>query len=120
MAQHLRKNSIAMNWLNSMNRFRKPLSARSQRRLWMPRACGLGLFILLSVWGTYTFAATCNSASGGTWSTIARWSCGHVPLANDDVFVLNTHIVTIDTAAVAQNVTVNTGGILRFATAAAH
>ena len=43
-----------------------------------------------------------------------------MPLASDDVFVLNTHTVTVDTAAVAQNVTVNTGGILRFATAAAH
>lgn len=42
-----------------------------------------------------------------------------MPLATDDVFVLNGHTVTIDTAAVAQNVTVNTGGILRFATAAA-
>ncbi len=43
-----------------------------------------------------------------------------MPLASDDVFVLNGHTVTIDTAAVAQSVTVNTGGILRFATAAAH
>ena len=82
-------------------------------------ACRFWLFIFLSVCATEALAATCNSTGGGTWNAIARWSCGHVPLANDDVFVLNGHTVTIDTAAVAQNVTVNTGGILRFATAAA-
>lgn len=81
--------------------------------------CGFFFCALLSAWGTNAVAATCNSTGGGTWNAIARWSCGHVPLANDDVFVLNGHTVTIDTAAVAQNVTVNTGGILRFATAAA-
>ena len=75
--------------------------------------------MLLSAWGTNAFAAICNSTGGGTWNAIARWSCGHVPLAVDDVFVLNGHTITIDIAAVAQNVTVNTGGILRFATGTA-
>ena len=42
-----------------------------------------------------------------------------MPLAIDDVFVLNAHTVTIDIAALAQNVTVNTGGVLRFATGTA-
>jgi hypothetical protein len=82
--------------------------------------CSLCIGAFLSTVAVNAVAATCNSTGGGTWSTIARWSCGHVPLASDDVFVLNTHTVTIDTAALAQNVTVNTGGILRFATAAAH
>ena len=91
-----------------------------RHRLWKKSAlCGFCVCALLSGWATNAVAATCNSTGGGTWNTIARWSCGHVPLANDDVFVLNGHTVTIDTGAVAQNVTVNTGGILRFATAAA-
>ncbi|MEQ1854473.1 MAG: hypothetical protein ABMA01_23120, partial [Chthoniobacteraceae bacterium] len=81
--------------------------------------CGVGVFSLLFIWGTDALALTCNSNGGGTWNAVARWSCGRVPLAVDDVFVLNGHTVTIDTAALAQTVTVNTGGILRFATGTA-
>ena len=84
-----------------------------------PATRGLWLLMSLLVCGNEALAATCNTTGGGTWNAVARWSCGHVPLANDDVFVLAGHTVTIDIAAVAQNVTVNTGGILRFATAAA-
>ena len=84
-----------------------------------PSVRGLLLFVFLLVCGTEAVAATCNSTGGGTWNAIARWSCGRVPLASDDVFVFNGHTVTIDTAAVAQSVTVNTGGILRFSTVAA-
>ncbi|MEQ1776841.1 MAG: hypothetical protein ABL891_23890, partial [Burkholderiales bacterium] len=89
-------------------------------RSWNKHAlCGVGVFSLLFIWGTDALALTCNSNGGGTWNAVARWSCGRVPLAVDDVFVLNGHTVTIDTAALAQTVTVNTGGILRFATGTA-
>jgi hypothetical protein len=55
-------------------------------------------------------AATCT-ASNGNWSSAGIWSCGHVPLATDDVVIPNTNgvNVTVDTAAVALTVTF-TGG----------
>jgi len=74
------------------------------------------LFAMLLLLGCGSAAAvTCNSASTGTWFAVARWSCGHIPLAADDVVILNTHTVDVDTAnGVAQSVTVNNGGTLRF------
>ncbi len=56
--------------------------------------------------------ATCTSTGTGTWSTAGIWSCGFVPTAADDVVIAGSTTVTIDTAAVALNVTVNSNGIL--------
>jgi len=55
-------------------------------------------------------AATCT-ASNGNWNTAGIWSCGHVPLATDDVVIPNTNRlnVTVNTAAVALTVSF-TGG----------
>ncbi|MFZ2038738.1 MAG: dockerin type I domain-containing protein [Minisyncoccia bacterium] len=55
-------------------------------------------------------AATCT-ASNGNWSAIGTWSCGHVPLAVDDVVIPNTNglNVIVDTTAVASSTTF-TGG----------
>jgi hypothetical protein len=107
-------------WLFSARGLSLPAFLVRHRSWKKTTLCGFCVCALLSAWGTNAVAATCNSTGGGNWNAIARWTCGHVPLATDDVFVLNTHTVTIDTAALAQSVTVNTGGILRFSTAAAH
>jgi len=55
-----------------------------------------------------------STAAGGNWSIPATWSGGVVPLLSDNVTIVNGATVTIDTAAVAYGVTVNSGGILEF------
>jgi Carboxypeptidase regulatory-like domain/Fibronectin type III domain/Domain of unknown function (DUF4214) len=48
--------------------------------------------------------------AGGLWSQTATWSSGIVPTNADNVTIVDGATVTIDTAAVALNVTVGTGG----------
>jgi hypothetical protein len=51
-----------------------------------------------------------SSAAGGNWSAPGTWVGGAIPTATDNVTIANTSTVTIDTAAVAYNVTVGQGG----------
>lgn len=67
------------------------------------------------------FSQTCTSTGSANWNTAGTWSCttgaaNHVPLVTDNVQIRNGDTVTINTAAVALNVTVGTGtsGILQF------
>ena len=57
---------------------------------------------------------TCTSMVTGNWSSTGTWSCGHVPTSSDDAAIATGTVVTIDTAAVALDVTVNSGGILQY------
>lgn len=60
---------------------------------------------------------TCTSQSSGTWNTIARWSCGRVPISVDDVTIQSTHTISYDLASsTIQSLTVN--GTLNFNAAA--
>ena len=54
----------------------------------------------------------CTSMASGNWSNPAIWSCGFVPTAADDAVIASGTTVTIDTAAVALNLTVN--GVLQY------
>src|SRR5205085_2340332 len=58
-------------------------------------------------------AITCNGA-GGNWSSTGTWSGGVVPTAADSVTITNGCTVTIDTAATALSVNVQSGGILQY------
>ena len=57
---------------------------------------------------------TCMSMVTGNWSSTGTWSCGHVPTSSDDAVIATGTVVTIDTAAVALDVTVNSGGVLQY------
>jgi hypothetical protein len=50
----------------------------------------------------------------GNWSAATTWAGGVVPTSSDNVTIATGSIITIDTAAVAFGVTVNTGGILQY------
>jgi hypothetical protein len=62
-----------------------------------------------------------STAVGGLWSVPATWAGGAVPTNGDNVTIADGATVTIDTAAVALNVTVGQGatGILQWDTASA-
>ncbi len=62
-----------------------------------------------------------STAAGGNWSNPATWVGGSVPIASDNVTIVDGATVTIDTAAVALNVTVGQGssGILQYETTTA-
>ncbi|WP_320111174.1 PKD-like domain-containing protein [Draconibacterium orientale] len=52
------------------------------------------------------------TASSGNWSNPAIWSCGNVPTSSDNVIIPNGVTVTVDAAAVANNITIESGGEL--------
>jgi hypothetical protein len=60
-----------------------------------------------------------STASGGLWSQTTTWAGGVLPTSTDDVTIVGGATVTIDTAAVALDVTVNSGGALLWDTASA-
>lgn len=65
------------------------------------------------------FAATCNSQSGtlaspASWSSAGTWSCGNVPVNNDNVNI--SHYVSAGNLSISfinQIITINAGGTLR-------
>ncbi len=61
---------------------------------------------------------SCNGA-GGNWSSPATWVGGVLPTSGDNVVVASGCTLTIDTAAVAFNLTINNTGILQFETTTA-
>src|ERR1043166_5686661 len=77
------------------------------------------LFIALSLSFASVASATpisSNGTGGGIWSAPATWAGGVVPGAADDVTIANGDTVTIDTAALCNNLTVGQGvsGVLQY------
>ncbi len=76
----------------------------------------IGLLLLASAGAAHgaTCTATASSPQPRSWNAAATWSCGRVPLNNDDVVIPNGATVTLDvnTNRIA-TLTINTGGVLR-------
>ncbi|QIA06264.1 PKD-like domain-containing protein [Draconibacterium halophilum] len=53
-----------------------------------------------------------TTVKSGNWNDPTVWSSGVVPTAADNVTILNTHVVTVDAAAVCDNITIDAGGEL--------
>lgn len=51
--------------------------------------------------------ATCTSTGSTNWSITTTWSCGRLPGTGDDVIIAAGHVITVDLAASARDVTVN-------------
>ncbi|MBL7970781.1 MAG: hypothetical protein JNL03_04600, partial [Prolixibacteraceae bacterium] len=67
-------------------------------------------FLLLA---GYVQAATITSTgTGGVWTAGSSWLGGVAPGANDDAIIVSGATVTIDAAAVVNNLTINNGGTL--------
>ena len=69
------------------------------------------LILALSAWPLQSASAdVCTSTGTGNWSVPATWSCGHVPIASDDVMISNGTTVTFDAASATINsLTINDG-----------
>lgn len=60
-----------------------------------------------------------STATGGNWSDPATWTGGVVPTVGDNATISAGATVTIDTAAVALNVTIASNGVLQWETGTA-
>ena len=66
------------------------------------------VFGALAFSASSAYAATCTATAGGNWNTAGTWTdCTHVPTSSDDVIIPSGQAVTVDTAAVANTVTMN-------------
>ncbi len=69
----------------------------------------IGLFVFFSHIYVVFAANACTSTGTGNWSAPGTWSScgGGIPTALDSVTILTGHIVTVNTAAVANTLTIN-------------
>ncbi len=70
------------------------------------------------LWGTTLLllasgaqAAVCTSLSAGRWDSVARWSCGHIPVTADTVVIAHNNIQMRNNYRVA-GLTINAGAVL--------
>ena len=87
------------------------LNGTAKRNSAIPRLT-IFLLILFSVTGMrqgFAQTNTWNGGSGNNWSSTGAWSLGHVPLATEDVVMLNNKTMTINMAAVCKSFTINAG-----------
>jgi hypothetical protein len=65
--------------------------------------------------GTFYFASSLNtiqSLASGNWTNPTTWNCNCVPTFSDSVIINSSHTVTIDAAANASSLVINTSGAL--------
>ena len=57
-------------------------------------------------------AGTITAVADGDWNVASTWDCNCIPAFDDDVVIPSSFIVTVDAAAVANNITIESGGTL--------
>nr|WP_320023638.1 HYR domain-containing protein [uncultured Draconibacterium sp.] len=57
-------------------------------------------------------AGTITAVADGGWNVASTWDCNCIPAFDDDVVIPSSFIVTVDAAAVANTITIESGGTL--------
>ena len=57
-------------------------------------------------------AGTITAVADGDWNVASTWDCNCIPAFDDDVIIPLGYTVTVDAAAVANNITIESGGTL--------
>ena len=57
-------------------------------------------------------AGTITAVTDGDWNVASTWDCNCIPAFDDDVVIPLGYTVTVDAAAVANNITIESGGTL--------
>ncbi|MCC6383688.1 MAG: hypothetical protein LC117_06145 [Bacteroidia bacterium] len=68
----------------------------------------------VTLFSTSVFSATKTSKASGNWGTASTWNPTGVPASGDDVIIAAGHTVTVNNNYTIKNVTVNSGGVLKF------
>lgn len=71
----------------------------------------MGALLLAVAWSGEATAAVCTSLSAGDWNVVARWDCGHIPVAADTVVIAHNAIRMRGNYTVA-GITINAGAVL--------
>ncbi len=71
----------------------------------------MGALLLALAWSGEAMAAVCTSMSAGDWNVVARWSCGHIPVAADTVVIAHNAVRMRGNYTVA-GITINAGAVL--------
>lgn len=74
------------------------------------------LILIISMGYCLAANAQISSAASGAWNSDATWTGGVVPISSDDVFILDTHIVSVSSFQNCEDLTVNSGGTLKLLT----
>ncbi len=78
----------------------------SFRKLAIPRALALAVFLLITASLNTVYAATKTAAATGNWSAAATWSPSGVPASGDDVVIKGGFTVTVDGTYTCRNLNV--------------
>lgn len=74
------------------------------------------LILIISMGYCIVANAQISSAASGAWNNAETWDGGVVPISSDDVFILDTHIVTVGSSQNCKELTINSGGTLKLLT----
>lgn len=74
------------------------------------------LILIISMGYCIAANAQISSAASGAWNSGSTWVGGEVPTSSDNVFILDTHIVTVGSSQNCKELTINSGGTLKLLT----
>jgi hypothetical protein len=72
------------------------------------------LLLLVSIGCIQSFGTTRTSATNGNWNSATTWTPNGIPAPMDDIVIANGITITVTSNQTAHNVTVNSGGLLKW------